>query len=533
MATATKTSPATVSNADTLALVLSISPLAVIWSNKARLGLDALHILLGQIALLLILRQLLDVVPKRFTRSRTPRPATQIPAPIQPQSIRAAPDEATVNPVTVSRPTAQVRRKVPRQRRAAPIVRQAPSAPPAFPAERLDEVVANFLNITEPGYLGRVPAEPTSRIPAATLSSWKRTYKGETVEVLQHPTIASLYAICATFADLPLAKLFQALQDINNRPKWDSMCAGAREVERFEVAGRRGNVLTMQMKGMPLVKAKDLVLLSVAGTLPAAEADPAGKRRIFAASTSVDHPECPVTSAYNRMSLSISGFVIEETDLGSRIIQITDLSGLGSWVPSAVFRTITESMLPKSLAKLGAAAAAVVDLPADFPPPVLGSTIDADPEEKALELPESENDLEDYDEEYDDEGEEDEDGPADPIADAPFASSNENKVALAPSISRDLHALLTQLRSLSTRLSTLESIVETPDRAGAGWKWYAPFARPQPRRVQERIAGTELMTGTGGGGGISLSAILTMGSLSAAAAAVGVAAVAAWGRHRR
>ncbi|KWU47138.1 Bet v1-like protein [Rhodotorula sp. JG-1b] len=509
MATATKTSPATVSNADTLALVLSISPLAVIWSNKARLGLDALHILLGQIALLLILRQLLDVLPKRFTRSRTPRPATQIPAPIQPQSIRAAPDEATVNPVT------------------------APPPPPAFPAERLDEVVANFLNITEPGYLGLVPAEPTSRIPAATLSSWQRTYKGETVEVLQHPTIASLYAICATFADLPLAKLFQALQDINNRPKWDSMCAGAREVERFEVAGRRGNVLTMQMKGMPLVKAKDLVLLSVAGTLPAAEADPAGKRRIFAASTSVDHPECPVTSAYNRMSLSISGFVIEETDLGSRIIQITDLSGLGSWVPSAVFRTITESMLPKSLAKLGAAAAAVVDLPVDFPPPVLGSTLDTDPEEKALDLPESENDLGDYDEEYDEEGEEEEDdGPADPIADAPFASSNEDKVALAPSISRDLHALLTQLRSLSTRLSTLESIVETPDRGGGGWKWYAPFARPQPRRTQERIAGTEVMTGTGGGG-ISLSAILTMGSLSAAAAAVGVAAVAAWGRHRR
>ena len=107
----------------------------------------------------------------------------------------------------------------------------------------LTQVVANFLNITEPGYLGLVPAEPTSRIPAATLSSWKRTYKGVTVEVLQHPTIASLYAICATFADLPLAKLFQALQDINNRPKWDSMCAGAREVERFEVAGRRGNVL--------------------------------------------------------------------------------------------------------------------------------------------------------------------------------------------------------------------------------------------------------------------------------------------------
>lgn len=99
------------------------------------------------------------------------------------------------------------------------------------------------MHITEPGYLPLVPFEPTSRIPAATLSSWKQTYKGETVEVLQHPTISTLYAICATFVDLPLANLFQALQDINNRPTWDSMCAGAREVERFEVDGRRGNVL--------------------------------------------------------------------------------------------------------------------------------------------------------------------------------------------------------------------------------------------------------------------------------------------------
>lgn len=123
-------------------------------------------------------------------------------------------------------------------KRAVPV-----ELPPAFPAEKLDEVVANFLHITEPAYLNLVPSPPTSRIPAATLSSWKTTYTGANIEVLQHPTIASLYAISATFADIPLAKLFQALQDINHRPKWDSMCAGAREIERFEVDGRRGNVL--------------------------------------------------------------------------------------------------------------------------------------------------------------------------------------------------------------------------------------------------------------------------------------------------
>lgn len=125
-----------------------------------------------------------------------------------------------------------------RMKRAVPV-----ELPPAFPAEKLDEVVANFLHITEPAYLNLVPSPPTSRIPAATLSSWKTTYTGGNIEVLQHPTIASLYAISATFADIPLAKLFQALQDINHRPKWDSMCAGAREIERFEVDGRRGNVL--------------------------------------------------------------------------------------------------------------------------------------------------------------------------------------------------------------------------------------------------------------------------------------------------
>lgn len=225
-----------------------------------------------------------------------------------------------------------------------------------------------------------------------------------------------------------------------------------------------------------------------------------------------------------------------------------NLSSIVAWVPSAVFRTITESMLPKSLAKLGAAAAAVVDLPADFPPPVLGSVLDADPVEQVLPLPEYDDDNDDDSEGYVDEEEGDDSSfdPSDPIADAPFTSSNEDAVALAPSISRDLHALLTQLRTLSTRLATLESIVETSPAAAAAssssWKWYAPFARTRPRPVgraqQDRIAGTEVMTGTGAEratarGTISLGAILTMGSLSAAAAAVGVAAVAAWGRHRR
>lgn len=90
------------------------------------------------------------------------------------------------------------------------------------------------------------------------------------------------------------------------------------------------------MKGMAMIKAKDLVLLSVAGKLPTPEDDmedgqpTVEKLRIFAASTSVDHPKVPPTPQYNRMTLSISGFFIEEVgSKGSKIVQITDLSGLG------------------------------------------------------------------------------------------------------------------------------------------------------------------------------------------------------------
>jgi hypothetical protein len=86
---------------------------------------------------------------------------------------------------------------------------------------------------------------------------------------------------------------------------------------------------------MPLVKAKDLVLLSIPGRLPTASDEitttgpVAEKLRIYCASTSVEHEKAPITPAFNRMELTVSGFLIEEEGEGSRIVQITDLSGLG------------------------------------------------------------------------------------------------------------------------------------------------------------------------------------------------------------
>lgn len=54
------------------------------------------------------------------------------------------------------------------------------------------------------------------------------------------------------------------------------------------------------------------------------------KLRIYCATTSFEHPDHPPRSGFNRMPLGIAGFLIEDDGQGgSKITQITDLSGLG------------------------------------------------------------------------------------------------------------------------------------------------------------------------------------------------------------
>ena len=54
------------------------------------------------------------------------------------------------------------------------------------------------------------------------------------------------------------------------------------------------------------------------------------------------------------MQLTTSGFIAEEDSQGgTRVTQLTDLSALGSWVPGKIIKMVTESMIPKSLVKIG------------------------------------------------------------------------------------------------------------------------------------------------------------------------------------
>ncbi|GAA5820587.1 hypothetical protein JCM11251_003064 [Rhodosporidiobolus azoricus] len=554
-----------------LALVLSLTPLYFISTNRTSLGLDRLHIGLLQCLLLLLLRAGLDMLPMREPKAKPTSTMKRSPSP--PPPIVVVKQSAPVPPVatpTIADASGKRRTrhdapaiatKKPRRPRA---IAPPPSPLPPFPASKLDDTVANFLSITDPAFLVYLPGvKPTTTIPPAPLTAWTSTYSAGDIEVLQHPQQKALFGICATYPAVPLRSLYEVLSDVNSRAVWDSMTSGAEEVEKFETEGRKANVCHMKMKGMAMVKAKDLVILSVPGTLPTSHATTpsapitpalplAPHQRIFAATTSVIDPRCPITPEFNRMELAVSGFMIEEANegKGSRIVQITDLSGLGSWIPSAVMRTITQTLLPKSLIKLGAAAAqAVIDGPGEgveFPPQILGAPVaqtkEEDDGEKASLLSGT-TALSDRDNDDSDIASSSSSSSSQPRRLSSSLSDDDTNdlgddgskpALLAPSASRDLHALLTQLRSLTTRLSALESLVAISQSASGTLgkrPWYNPLgiglsgAAVAGKKKEGVRAGTETAQLSEG----RLGALFTLGS--AAGAAIAVAAVAAWGRR--
>lgn len=146
-------------------------------------------------------------------------------------------------------------------------------------------------------------------------------------------------------------------------------------------------------------------------------------------------------------------------------------------------------MIPKSLLKLGKVAATYDTTTSEHPaegdewlPPLLGSYDDTPPPPSSLSP---------SDDTLVDEGtdEEESEGPDDV-----------EERRMSPAVSRDLHSLVDQVRTLTSRLKELESTGKP------GW-----FGGAEP---------------------LSLKLVLT-GAGGAAGAAVAVAALAAWGRRRQ
>lgn len=200
-------------------------------------------------------------------------------------------------------------------------------------------------------------------------------------------------------------------------------------------------------------------------------------------------------------------------------------------------------MLPKSLIKLGATAAAVTDFTADFPPPTLGARAPP-PVPAAAHDDGAEASDDDASSAYDSDGSSSSSSstsPTTPPSTDLVTSSGSPSSPSSPAASRDVHFLLAQLRSITSRLAALETMVAAPNAGGAApprrGPWYAlgmgsraPSSSPQRKLTGAGAAGAS-ETGTALLGPGTLGALATLGS--AAAAAVAVAAVAAWGKQRR
>ncbi|SCV72103.1 BQ2448_4797 [Microbotryum intermedium] len=466
-----------------LALVLSLSPLYLLLQSRAKLGLDNLHLGLIQVVMLLVLKTVLNFIPLGSSLGSS-------------INSNAKADTHQMQRVQTEQGAKLETRKKRRAKKASSkAAATAPVNTGLYRAAWLDQIVTNFIASTEPRYLKLLPdPETPPPLPATPLEQWDSMYKDDALQVSCHPKMKTLFAIQAKFPDVPLRKLYETLIDVQKRKEWDSMCADVGEIEMVEIGGRRGSCSWVAMKGMAMIKAKDLCVVSVVNRLPE-EAD--GKVRITCSTTSFDHPKCPPKPEYNRMKLGVSGFLIEDFgEGGSQITQLTDLSGLGSWIPSAVLRTVTQTMLPKSLQRMGRTAAEF-DLSKsrfalegdEWLPPLLGSADDTKTD------PASSPDGASPDIDEDGDGDDD------------FFTNDEDDES-SPVATREISTLVDQLKTLTNRLSALE---DGAGIDGNGSKWGALLGASTMQKGSGRL------TVAGG----------------AAGATIALAALGVWNRRRR
>lgn len=184
-------------------------------------------------------------------------------------------------------------------------------------------------------------------------------------------------------------------------------------------------------------------------------------------------------------------------------------------------------MLPKSLVKLGETARGPTKEAESWPPPILGTrSISEEGAQVGVEDSQPESDPSE-----EDESDEDDDDDVDGSSTPPTTPPSSESVKLSPSASRDIYALLSQLRSLTSRLTALESLVTkgavSPSGVPVNRPWYSFSSSSSKDKTQAGApGGADLMTLSAS----KLSLFMTIGS--AAGAAVALAAVSAWGRRR-
>lgn len=156
-----------------------------------RFGLDNLHLFLMQLIFFSLAR--------RFSSPR--------------KSARAAvPGPAQLRPLTSARAHSQS---------------TAPNNPPRNSESLQDKLhrqtVETLLEVIEPGLL---PAhKQTSSQPSTSLPDWQPIFVEPTtpIQVTQHPSIPSLYAVRVVFDGIEVERLVRCLRE-NKQWQWDRMC---------------------------------------------------------------------------------------------------------------------------------------------------------------------------------------------------------------------------------------------------------------------------------------------------------------------
>lgn len=286
-----------------LSLLFSLSPIYFLSHYKSRLGLQTVHLSLLQVLLVLLCRQFLE----RFKAWSKPSSASTT-------SIKS--EEKGKEILSEDEKLDTGRRK------------HSPSPSP--------ELLHSFLSLTN---------------PSPTLWTLLHTSPLANLNVYQNPLLTTSYAISATFPRVSVRQLWETLGDLEKRLEWDKMVEGVERV--VERQGDGEEVVWVGMKGLlgGLVGAKDLCLSSSIGRIE----DEGGTLTLVCASKSIAHPLCPSRKGFKRIKIGVSGFIISSPKLGtgSEIIQVADLSGLGSWIPASVINAVTQTFIPKSLIRLG------------------------------------------------------------------------------------------------------------------------------------------------------------------------------------
>ena len=223
---------------------------------------------------------------------------------------------------------------------------------PVYTDNFLDGVLHRFLTFADPASLSVFPsvegALPLS--DAIPVAEWVRLFENDILTVSSHPTLNGLYSITTIFPTLSLRSLWELMLSIESRTDWDNSCEQTQHLENIGpvcsndglVQDRQASISYLALKSMFPIKPRDMVLLSVLARLaPSPNATGKPRERLVSATTSVQHDSKPAQSGYQRMTISNSGFLAEELpEGGCRLMQISDLSGLGTWSESRVFCTI-------------------------------------------------------------------------------------------------------------------------------------------------------------------------------------------------